>query len=101
MMIQTHDGKSIAIAPSIAVGADIDYGFDWTDWLKEGDVITQSTWVTSNDSLTLGTTVISAAVTYVMVSTPVLGTKYKLSNTIVTYDGLTDTRSMWIKCTPK
>ena len=102
MMIQTHNGESVTIAPTIAVGADIDYGFDWSDWLKDGDTIVTSTWVTSNDSLTLGSPVISNAITSVMVSTPVLGTKYKVSNTITASpSGLVDVRSMWIKCAPK
>ena len=98
MMIQTHNGESVTIAPTIAVGADIDYGFDWSDWLKAGDTIVTSTWVASDDSLTLGSPVISNAITAVMLSTAVLGVKYKVSNTVTASpSGVVEGRAMGIK----
>lgn len=101
-MIQTHNGESVTVAPTIAVGADIDYGFDWSDWLKDGDSIVTSTWVASDDSLTIGASNIGGAVTSVMLSTAVLGVKYKVSNTVTASpSGLVDVRSMWIKCASK
>jgi hypothetical protein len=76
----------------------LDYGVDWSQWLKGGDVIVNSTW-TVPGGLTKGAESISSdkrrtAVILGGGSTPL---EYQVTNVVVTAKGLTDGRSFIIK----
>jgi hypothetical protein len=82
------------------VGAILDYGFDWKSkgWLHTSETITTSTWVITGTDVTLGTPYNANGVTTVFISGAALGKIYGLTNTIVTSEGRTDSRTLTISC---
>jgi hypothetical protein len=80
------------------------YGFDWSGWLDSGDSINTSNWeVEAGSGLTSSSPTISGYTTLIKVSGGTVsasgGMPYKLANTIVTANGLTAVRSlyMWVQ----
>jgi hypothetical protein len=84
--------------------ATLDYGFDWSDWLTESDAdtISSSTWeVSPTGSLTIDSEDNTSTTTKVWLSGGIIGTKYTVTNRIVTNGGRTDDRSHKITVTSK
>lgn len=76
--------------------ANLDYAWDWTSWLPDGDTIT-SHQVTVPDGLTLGTTTLTGAIVTAWISGGTPGELYTVTCRITTSDGRTDDRSRTIK----
>jgi len=79
-----------------APNAKLDYGFDWTAWLASDETISTSTWTT--DVLTSSSPQITGKVTSVFVEGGVVGTSYKIVNTITTSVGRIDSRTIRLSC---
>lgn len=79
--------------------ADLDYGFDWEGWLASGDTISSSTWSVkpTGTSLTLSQETHDDNTTKVWLEDGDEGTRYTLTNKIVTNGGREDERSFVIK----
>ena len=77
--------------------SNLDYGFDWTQWLAAGENISISTWDIDSGLTPSGAQVISN-VTSVLVTGGVAGISYKLKNTITTTDGRVDSRTIRLSC---
>lgn len=82
-----------------AIGAVLDYGFNWTakNWLATGETITTSTW-TAPVGVTLTDSQNSAGITSVFVSGLFAGVVYEITNKIVTSLGRTDVRTIILSC---
>lgn len=78
--------------------AKLDYGFDWSEWLADGETITTSTW-TVPSGITKDTDTKSTTGTIVWLSGGTAGESYRLVNRIVTSAGTprTEERSMDIR----
>lgn len=76
--------------------AVLDYTFNWSDWLAEGETI--STFVITEDTgITSATeSQVDGVVTY-WLSGGTVGTTYRVACKIVTSAGRTDERSVYIK----
>jgi hypothetical protein len=83
-----------------AVGAVLDYGFTWSGkgWLRPGETIGTSTWAITGTDITLGATYNQGGVTTVFISGAVLNNIYRLTNSIITSAGRTDSRTLIIYC---
>lgn len=79
-----------------APNAKLDYGFDWTAWLASDETISISTWTT--DTLTNSSPQIAGKITSVFVEGGVVGTSYKIVNTITTSVGRVDSRTIKLSC---
>lgn len=83
--------------------AVLPYGFDWSAWLDSDDRISTSTWeIQSGSGLTSVSTAIENGVkTLIKLSggteSGATDLPYKVTNTIVTSNGLTDVRSLYIR----
>lgn len=77
--------------------ANLDYGFDWSNWLSVGEIITNSAWVVEA-GLVQSNQQISGAVVSLFLSGGVVGTSYKVSNTITTSASRVDTRTFSLSC---
>lgn len=77
-----------------APGANLDYGFDWKSngWLSTGETIETSSWTAPG--LTLTRQQSANGITSVFVAGGKKGSTYKLTNTITTSDGRTDSRTI-------
>lgn len=75
----------------------LDYGFDWTDWLMEGDTISTSTWAVDDSDLVDSTPTNSSTGTSVWLDGGVAGTTYKVTNSIVTAQGREEDRSFYVR----
>jgi len=76
------------------------YGFDHAAWLKGDDSIASSSWTVPSD-LTVLSDSIEDAVTLVKLSGGIKGTKYQLTNTVITVDGVQDNFSFVLWCEQK
>ena len=80
----------------------LDYGIDWSEWLVS-DTISASSWAilpSEDDGLSVlesPPASFTNTATLVWVEDGIVGTTYKLTNTIVTADGRTCERSISIK----
>jgi hypothetical protein len=75
----------------------LDYTVDWSAWLTEvSDTISSSSWTGSG--VTIGATAISGSRTSAYVSGGTAGEQHTITNTIITGDGRTASRSILIKC---
>lgn len=84
-----------------AVGAVLDYGFDWKKkgWLEAGEIVTSSVWTANSSDIILGTEFNEAGITTVVVSGAVLGKIYRITNSIETnHNGRKDKRTLVISC---
>jgi len=76
--------------------AVLDYYFDWTDWLDDGETISSRT-VTVQSGLTKASDAESGGIVVAWLSGGTVGTTYTVACKVVTSDGRTDERSMHIK----
>jgi hypothetical protein len=83
-----------------AVGAVLDYGFDWAGkgWLRSGETISTSAWVITGMDITLGAVYNVNGITTVFISGAVLGRIYRLTNNITTNAGRADSRTLVVSC---
>ena len=96
----THNGIDIPTAPQVQDPNDItDWGCDWTDWLKDSEVILTSVW-TLPTGLTNTAETLTNTTTSVFISGGVIGTKYLISNRVTTATR-TEDRAMYIICQEK
>lgn len=77
--------------------ADLPYGINWTAWLA-GDTIATSTWTVSGSGVTLHDDDNTTTATTVWAAGGTEGTKYDLTNHIVTTAGLEDDRTIVLVC---
>jgi len=77
----------------------IDFGFDWSDWLASGETISSSTWSVPS-GLTEDSSDNSTTQTSVWLSGGTAGSKYTISNTIVTSAERTKVRYIDILVNP-
>jgi hypothetical protein len=77
--------------------ANLDYGFDWTLWLEDGETITTSLWDVSS-GLTKSNEQNVLGVTSLFVEGGVINTRYKLVNSIVTSMERKDSRTITLFC---
>lgn len=85
--------------------AELDYGFDWSDWLESGDEIDTSTWdvpagITEIDDATRPTTH-DGNKTKIWLSGGTAGETYRIKNTVVTDEDRKDDRSFDLTITEK
>lgn len=83
-----------------APGAILDYTFNWTEWLQQGETILTSVW-SITPSLTLNNEQNQSGVTSVFVNGGVVNKIYYLTNTITTSVGRTDSRTIVLSCQNK
>lgn len=85
-----------------AVGSTLDYGLDWSTkgWLASGESIATSSWVASSAEIVLSLSQNASGITSIFVSGGVVGTVYKITNTIVTdaTNPRTDSRTITLSC---
>lgn len=69
--------------------AELDYSVDWTAWLPDGDTIASSDWEISPSGPTISrkTVDVDGKIATCFVEGLVAGTKYRLTNRIVTTPG--------------
>lgn len=77
------------------------FGFDWTPWLTEissSETIVSTMWAVTPSGLTLASpsVVTGGLKTQVKTSGGVVGTKYTLTNSIVTLSGYEDDRTFYV-----
>jgi len=78
--------------------ADLDFGFDWSDWLAIGETISSSSWtLTPATGLTQHTDAHSNTIATVWLKEVVAGATHRVTNSIVTSDGRKDDRSFYVK----
>lgn len=78
----------------------LDYGWDWTDWLEEGDTIVTSEWE-ADSGLTVDSDEFTTTLTTVFISGGSNHKTYSITNTITTDGGRTTSRSIKIDVIPK
>jgi len=77
-------------------GANLDYSFDWEDWLAVGETISTSSWSVSA-GITKGSETDTDTTTTVWLTGGTAGTAYTITCTVTTSTGRIDDRSMTIK----
>lgn len=83
-------------------GAKLDYGFDYSDWLYEGDSITTSSWTVEPGGLDIDSEDHDSTSTVVWLSGGTAGRTYRVTNRITTAEpvstgGRIDERSIEIR----
>ena len=76
-------------------GGSLDFGFDWSDWLEDGEVVTAVTAEVSS-GITIGTSSFTDTKTKSFISGGAVGGTYNMTHQITTATR-TDERSMTIK----
>jgi hypothetical protein len=74
----------------------LDWAWDWSDWLPEGDAVTASTW-TAESGITVDDDSFDADTTIVWLVGGTAGESYTVTNHIVTADGREKDRSLTIR----
>lgn len=76
----------------------LDYQLDWTSRLAAGEAISTSTW-SEVDGLTTEDAGISGALTKVWISGGMLGSNYRVTNTVTTNQGreMDQTLTFWMR----
>ena len=77
--------------------AVLDYAFDWTEWLEDGDTISSHT-VTVDTGITKDSDNESSGTVTTWLSGGIAGTDYTIACKITTSAGRTDERSIVIHC---
>lgn len=77
--------------------AHLDYGFDWSNWLSEGETIVSSVWAV-DAGLAMSNQQLVGAVASLFISGGVVGNIYKISNTITSSASRIDTRTFAVSC---
>jgi hypothetical protein len=74
--------------------AVLDYGFDWSRWLADGETITASTWEADDEGITIDDgTQFTDTTASVWLSGGTTGAFYRLTNHVTTSDGREDDRT--------
>jgi hypothetical protein len=76
--------------------AKLDYGFDWSDWLRDGEIIITSTWAIAT-GLTKISDSFSTSATTIWIKDGVAGESQVITNHITTSAGREDDRSHTLK----
>lgn len=76
--------------------AVLDYQIDWSKWLSD-DTISTSTWIVP-DGITKDSDLSTTTLATIWLSGGTAGEKYPVVNRIVTSDGRTEDRTIWIIC---
>lgn len=76
--------------------AILDYGYDWSEWLPEGDAIIASSWV-ADTGINVTANTFDASTTTVWLSGGAVMETYKVVNHITTTDGRQDERTIYVK----
>ena len=76
--------------------AKLVYGFDWVDWLADGDSIVTSTWA-GEAGITIGASEIDGTETRVLISGGTDKENYRITNHVVSALGHEDDRSILLK----
>lgn len=83
--------------------AVLDYGFDWSAWLRQNngsvDSITDSSWTVDgpDSDLTAGDDWVDTGVTGVWLSGGTVGATYRVTNHIITAAGREDDRTLAVR----
>ena len=79
--------------------AQLDFGFNWSQWVATGDEINSASWeLAGNDNaLTLSNQVLSGNESTVRATGGTVGATYRLVNTVTTSSGLTDQRTITLR----
>jgi len=82
--------------------AELDYSFDWTDWLTAGEVIASSDWIIPSGLIEEASSS-TGQLTVVWLSGGTFGETYTVTNRITTNSSprRTDTRSIKIQVTTR
>lgn len=75
--------------------ARLDFGCDWSEWLRDGETIVNATWDVPA-GLTLDTADYNTTLAVVWLSGGAPGAVYRITNQITTSEGRTDERSLLI-----
>lgn len=82
-----------------AVGDNLDYSFDYSDWLDPGDTIYTSTWSTINTTgISITREQLVGNVVSAYITCNIANTDFVIKNTSVTVDGRTVNTQLTIKC---
>lgn len=95
-----HSGAVIPQAPDKDPDSTIDYGFDWTDKLDDGETVSTSTWILES-GITGSSSNIFGNKTHLLLSGGSVGYTYIATNRINTSEGRTIDRSMKIRVREK
>lgn len=76
--------------------ADLDWHFDWTDWLDEGEAISASV-MTPSAGITIHSAAFSSTDTTIWVAGGTVGNVYSVANKITTSVGRIDERTIRIR----
>lgn len=76
--------------------AILDYGFDWSQWLSEGEIISSASLTLSASTITVPSTTITAGSVIAWLSGGTLGTRYSVTCHIETDQNRTDERTIKI-----
>ena len=76
--------------------AVLDYGFDWSAWLADGETITASSWLISDTGLTADSDEATDTTATIWLSGGTLGTTYRVTNHIITSQNRQDDRTLTI-----
>lgn len=80
--------------------ADLDWQFNWADWLADGETISSATF-TVDDGLTVTSTGHDDTVATVWLSGGTAGSVYRVTSHVVTSAARTDDRSISIRVTER
>lgn len=82
-----------------APGTEINYSFEWADWLSTGTTIQSSTWA-ADTGLTVAALSIQGSKTTATISGGTNGVAYRARNTVEADNGETDTREVVVVVNP-
>lgn len=82
-----------------SAGSNVDYSHEWAQWLalSDNDAIATSTWAIDKTSMTIESSIFTPTLTTVFVSGGVVGKTYRVTNTITTTGGRTETRTFLVR----
>jgi hypothetical protein len=76
--------------------AVLDYQFDWSDWLADGDTLSASTW-TPASGITVDSSARTTTTATVWLSGGTAGQVYEVVNHVTTVDGRQDDRTLRVR----
>lgn len=75
----------------------LDWSIDWSAWLVDGDVIAESTWACSDETIVIDRMTFTDNATVCWVSGGTIGTTVTLTNHVVCESGRADDRSLTLR----
>ena len=78
--------------------ATLDYQINWAAWLEDEDIITDSSFVSNSDNITVDSSSFTDTTSTVWLSGGQAGSSYEITNRITTALGRVDDRTIKIKC---